>query len=310
MSCQWSFIDGAVSVFCAVGGVQPQSETVWRQRTRYGVPSIVFVNKMDRVGADFYEVERQIKDRLNGNPVPIQIPIGAEDEFEGIIDLVKMKEIVWDKEARRMWGFLGFTPIGQTKGIISGPTEGFPKEGKRAWIGRLLRKEGKDWIKEGRNFPFLGLEPWLTGKKGLYCGKRLINWGKGVGKEGLITHNREKEGIWLRNWVNSTKGRLNQVPINWEELWVPHKLEPVGWENPGLSPKIKGGWFPRNLSLTFKEFGLNLGLEPTLFFPRHPNQEGFPQATFKGGNQKGIVDIFPKDLRGRFPTVRKFLNPD
>ncbi len=82
-----------------VCGVQPQSETVWRQRTRYGVPSIVFVNKMDRVGADFYEVERQIKDRLNGNPVPIQIPIGAEDEFEGIIDLVKMKEIVWDKEA-------------------------------------------------------------------------------------------------------------------------------------------------------------------------------------------------------------------
>ncbi len=77
-------LDGAVSVFCAVGGVQPQSETVWRQRTRYGVPSIVFVNKMDRVGADFYEVERQIKDRLNGNPVPIQIPIGAEDEFEGI----------------------------------------------------------------------------------------------------------------------------------------------------------------------------------------------------------------------------------
>ena len=92
-------LDGAVSVFCAVGGVQPQSETVWRQRTRYGVPSIVFVNKMDRVGADFYEVERQIKDRLNGNPVPIQIPIGAEDEFEGVVDLVKMKEIVWDREA-------------------------------------------------------------------------------------------------------------------------------------------------------------------------------------------------------------------
>ena len=92
-------LDGAVSVFCAVGGVQPQSETVWRQRNRYGVPSIVFVNKMDRTGADFYEVERQIRERLNGNPVPIQLPIGAEDEFEGVIDLVKMKEIVWDKEA-------------------------------------------------------------------------------------------------------------------------------------------------------------------------------------------------------------------
>ncbi|NPA66846.1 MAG: elongation factor G [Epsilonproteobacteria bacterium] len=92
-------LDGAVSVFCAVGGVQPQSETVWRQRNRYGVPSIVFVNKMDRTGADFYEVERQIEERLNGNPVPIQLPIGAEDNFEGVIDLVKMKEIVWDKEA-------------------------------------------------------------------------------------------------------------------------------------------------------------------------------------------------------------------
>lgn len=92
-------LDGAVSVFCAVGGVQPQSETVWRQRNRYGVPSIVYVNKMDRTGADFYEVERQIDERLKGNPVPIQIPIGAEDSFEGVVDLVKMKEIIWDAEA-------------------------------------------------------------------------------------------------------------------------------------------------------------------------------------------------------------------
>ena len=92
-------LDGAVSVFCAVGGVQPQSETVWRQRNRYGVPSIVFVNKMDRTGADFYEVERQIRDRLKGNPVPIQLPIGAEDQFAGVVDLVKMKAIVWDADA-------------------------------------------------------------------------------------------------------------------------------------------------------------------------------------------------------------------
>ncbi len=92
-------LDGAVSVFCAVGGVQPQSETVWRQRNRYGVPSIVFVNKMDRTGADFYEVERQIRERLKGNPVPIQLPIGSEENFEGVVDLVKMKEIVWDVEA-------------------------------------------------------------------------------------------------------------------------------------------------------------------------------------------------------------------
>ncbi|QOP42773.1 elongation factor G [Sulfurimonas sediminis] len=92
-------LDGAVSVFCAVGGVQPQSETVWRQRNRYKVPSIVFVNKMDRTGADFYEVERQIRDRLKGNPMPFQLPIGAEDKFEGVVDLVKMKEIVWDEDA-------------------------------------------------------------------------------------------------------------------------------------------------------------------------------------------------------------------
>jgi len=92
-------LDGAVSVFCAVGGVQPQSETVWRQRNRYGVPSIVFVNKYDRTGSDFYEVERQIVERLKGNPVPIQLPIGAEEDFAGVIDLVKMKAIVWDKDA-------------------------------------------------------------------------------------------------------------------------------------------------------------------------------------------------------------------
>ncbi len=92
-------LDGAVSVFCAVGGVQPQSETVWRQRNRYGVPSIVFVNKMDRTGADFYMVEEQIRNRLKGNPVPIQLPIGAEEKFAGIVDLVKMKAIVWDQDA-------------------------------------------------------------------------------------------------------------------------------------------------------------------------------------------------------------------
>jgi elongation factor G len=92
-------LDGAVSVFCAVGGVQPQSETVWRQRNRYGVPSLVFVNKMDRTGADFLEVERQIRDRLKGNPLVIQLPIGAEENFEGVVDLVKMKEVVWDQDA-------------------------------------------------------------------------------------------------------------------------------------------------------------------------------------------------------------------
>ncbi len=91
-------LDGAVAVFCAVGGVQPQSETVWRQANKYHVPRIVFVNKMDRIGADFFEVERQIRDRLKANPVPIQIPIGAEDNFRGVVDLVEMRGIVWDDE--------------------------------------------------------------------------------------------------------------------------------------------------------------------------------------------------------------------
>ncbi|ACZ11394.1 elongation factor G [Sulfurospirillum deleyianum] len=92
-------LDGAVAVFCAVGGVQPQSETVWRQANRYHVPRMVYVNKMDRVGANFYNVEAQIKTRLKANPVPIQIPIGAEDTFKGVVDLVEMKALVWDDDA-------------------------------------------------------------------------------------------------------------------------------------------------------------------------------------------------------------------
>ncbi|MFL1706790.1 elongation factor G [Campylobacter sp. MOP7] len=93
-------LDGAVSVFCSVGGVQPQSETVWRQANKYGVPRIVFVNKMDRIGANFFNVEEQIKNRLKANPVPIQIPIGAEDNFKGVIDLVRMKAYVWEDESK------------------------------------------------------------------------------------------------------------------------------------------------------------------------------------------------------------------
>jgi len=89
-------LDGAVMVYDAVGGVQPQSETVWRQANKYGVPRLAFVNKMDRVGADFLRVQRQIAERLKGDAVPIQLPVGAEDHFEGVIDLVKMKAIIWD----------------------------------------------------------------------------------------------------------------------------------------------------------------------------------------------------------------------
>jgi len=95
-------LDSAVALFCAVSGVQPQSETVWRQMNRYGVPRIAFINKMDRAGADFLRCIEQIKTRLRGNPVPIQLPIGAEDDFEGVIDLLHMKSIYWDMATQGM----------------------------------------------------------------------------------------------------------------------------------------------------------------------------------------------------------------
>ncbi len=91
-------LDGAVGLFCAVGGVEPQSETVWRQANKYGVPRIAFVNKMDRAGADFFNAVNEIKDKLGANPVPIQIPIGAEDTFKGVVDLIKNKAILWNDE--------------------------------------------------------------------------------------------------------------------------------------------------------------------------------------------------------------------
>ena len=91
-------LDGAVGVFCAVGGVQPQSETVWRQANKYKVPRLAFVNKMDRVGADFHRVREQIKNRLRAVPVPVQLPIGAEDNFRGVIDLTEMQAIYWEDE--------------------------------------------------------------------------------------------------------------------------------------------------------------------------------------------------------------------
>src|SRR5690554_6875054 len=89
-------LDGAVFVLCAVGGVQPQSETVWRQANKYHVPRLAFVNKMDRTGANFDKVVGQLKSRLGAYPVPMQVPVGAEDDFDGVIDLIKMKRIHWD----------------------------------------------------------------------------------------------------------------------------------------------------------------------------------------------------------------------
>ena len=93
-------LDGACAVFCAVGGVEPQSETVWRQANRYGVPRIGFVNKMDRSGADFLRVVEQVRERLSANPVPIQLAIGAEENFEGVVDLITMKSIYWNEADR------------------------------------------------------------------------------------------------------------------------------------------------------------------------------------------------------------------
>ena len=95
-------LDGAIAVFCAVGGVEPQSETVWRQANRYNVPRIGFVNKMDRAGADFFNVVKQVKEMLDPNPVPLQIPIGSEDNFRGLVDLIEGRAIIWNRT--KIWG--------------------------------------------------------------------------------------------------------------------------------------------------------------------------------------------------------------
>ncbi len=95
-------LDGAITVLCSVGGVEPQTETVWRQGNKYNVPRMVFINKMDRAGADFLRVAGQVRERLGANPVPVQLPIGAEENFEGIIDLIRMKAIYWDESSMGM----------------------------------------------------------------------------------------------------------------------------------------------------------------------------------------------------------------
>lgn len=95
-------LDGAVAVFCAVGGVEPQSETVWKQADKYKVPRICFINKMDRAGADFFAVVDELKEKLGANAVPLQIPIGSEDTFVGIVDLISNKAIIWDDASKGM----------------------------------------------------------------------------------------------------------------------------------------------------------------------------------------------------------------
>jgi len=113
-------LDGAVAVFCAVGGVEPQSETVWRQGNKYHVPRLAFVNKMDRVGADFFRVVEQIKDRLGAAPVPLQVPIGAEEDFVGLVDLIRMKAIYWEEENMGMeHKEIALSDAGLSEGLLS-----------------------------------------------------------------------------------------------------------------------------------------------------------------------------------------------
>ena len=123
-------LDGAVAVFDAVAGVQPQSETVWRQADKYSVPRICFINKMDRVGADFYHSVETIVERLKCRPVAIQLPIGAEDQFKGVVDLVEMKAVVWRDET------LGaeFDTI-EIPGRPGGEGQGIPREDDRGHLG-------------------------------------------------------------------------------------------------------------------------------------------------------------------------------
>ena len=119
-------LDGAVALFCAVGGVEPQSETVWRQADKYRVPRIAFVNKMDRTGADFFSVINQIKTKLNANPIPIQIPIGSEDTFRGVVDLIENKAIVWHNDET----------LGTNYELTNVPDE--MKEEVEEWRGKLV----------------------------------------------------------------------------------------------------------------------------------------------------------------------------
>ena len=113
-------LDGAVAVFCAVGGVEPQSETVWRQGNKYHVPRLAFVNKMDRVGADFFRVVEQIKDRLGAAPVPLQVPIGTEEDFVGLVDLIRMKAIYWEEENMGMeHKEIALSDAGLSEGLLS-----------------------------------------------------------------------------------------------------------------------------------------------------------------------------------------------
>ena len=129
-------------VFCAVGGVQPQSETVWRQANKYEVPRMVFVNKMDRSGADFMRVVEQIKKRLGRNAVPMQLPIGAEEDFKGVIDLVKMKAIYWNEADQGM--------TYEEQDVPADMAGGLRESGARRWSRPLPKPRRVDGEVPGR----------------------------------------------------------------------------------------------------------------------------------------------------------------
>ena len=118
-------------VYCAVGGVQPQSETVWRQANKYKVPRLAFVNKMDRTGANFFKVVEGMKLRLKASPVPIVIPIGAEENFTGVVDLIKMKAIIWDEASQGMK-----FDLRRNSCRLAGNR---PKSGAKKWLKQLLK---------------------------------------------------------------------------------------------------------------------------------------------------------------------------
>jgi elongation factor G len=129
-------LDGSIAIFCAVGGVEPQSETVWRQADHYQIPRIAFVNKMDRIGADFQHCVEMIKNRLGANPLPIQIPVGSEDNFRGVIDLIKEKMLVFDEESKGLQYTEEDIPEEFTEGRVHRGIFGRPYDAPRE-VGRL-----------------------------------------------------------------------------------------------------------------------------------------------------------------------------
>jgi elongation factor G len=162
-------LDGACMLYCAVGGVQPQSETVWQQATKYGVPRIAFVNKMDRSGADFFKVYDQMRERLHANPVAIQLPIGAEESFKGVVDLVKFKTIVWSEADNGVTFDYAEIP----EGMLKLATEWREKmveaaaESSEELMNKYLEEGGlsEDEIRQGLRKRTIGLEiiPMLCG---------------------------------------------------------------------------------------------------------------------------------------------------